>query len=673
MTAVAEHDAGVRGRGARGRLDAAFPFVPAFTLIAVWVWWVPHDGGYFPRSWYPAGLLAAGLLLCLAVARPRASFARSPAMLPLALLAAWTAWNAISLLWSPAPGAGREATNELLTVVVMGAVMAATPWTGRSVLAALGVWAAGIAVLGAVDLTTFALEARPEDRLLEGRYLGPTGYANATAAVGAMAFWPLLALSARPATPAPLRVAALPAAVVVLLWALLPQSRGTMLAGAAVLPLFLALSPNRVRSATRLIVVGGALLLCVPGLFEVYTAAREQRPVGGIVDSAVTRVAAAAVLALLAALALLAIERVVRPSSRAVAAGRRAARVAAVVALVVGIAALAATEGRIRESLSDRWETFSSDASVENTQTGPRVGQVVADKRYDYWTVSVDAFRERPLAGVGSAGFEPRYTAEKRYEKHSRYAHDIWLRSLSETGVIGLALLVGMLIAGLAGLVRGRIRGPAEAHAAIAATAALSTAFFLQCSLDWLEELPGLLAPAVGLPLAALRASAGDRERAPRRRGTAPAIALALVAVVAFVPPYLAVRHIERGDDLRASAPPAAVAAYERAAGADPLSLVPHLRIGFLGVQTGDPALARRGFRDALDVQETWVAHFELGLLDAQAGRFGPAAARLRRAAELNASDPLVTDALAAVEDGERLDPREVNAQVLSQQVLAVP
>jgi hypothetical protein len=669
MTAVAETHAGRRGAA---RLGAALPFVPAAAVAAVWLLWSARDGGYFPTAWYPAGLLAAGLLLVLALARPPGSFARSPATLALALLAAWTAWNAISLIWSDGPGAGREETNKLLTVVMMGAVMAATPWRPRSATVLLGLWAAVIAAVAVIDLTAFALDDRPQDWLLESRYLGPMGYANGTAALGAMAFWPLLALSARPATPEPLRVLALPAAVATILWALLPQSRATMLAGVIVVALFVALSPHRGRVLSRLAIVGGALLLCVPALFDVYTASREGRPLGGVVDDAAIRVAVATVLALAASFALVGIEDRVRPSARAVARLRRAALVTGVVAVLAGGAVAAASSSRIADSLENRWETFASDASVENTQTGARLGQVTADKRYDYWTVALDAFRDRPVAGVGAGGFEVRYTRDKDYPKHSRYTHDIWLRALSETGVVGLALLAGALLAALAALVRARLRGPSDAYAAIAAAATLSTAFFLQCGLDWLEEVPALLAPAVGLPLAVLRATvAGDA--VPRLRRAAPAILLAVVAIAALVPPYVAVRQLERGDELRASDPRAALAAYDRAASADPLQLTPHLRSGFVGLRLGDAALARRGFEQALDVQQNWVSHFELGLLDAQAGRFGPAEARLERAAALNRNDPLVTDALAAVRERERLDPLEVNRQVLEDPVLAAP
>ena len=659
MTAVAR---------APGRIATAAPLVPAAVVGAIWVTWAVRDGGYFASAWYPAGLLCAGLLLTLAVARPRGSFAPSPATLALALLAAWTAWNAVSLLWTEAPGAGREETNKLLTVVVMGAVIAATPWRPRSAFALLGAWAAAIAVIAGVDLASFALSSHPETWVLEGRYLGPTGYPNGSAALGALAFWPLLALSARPATPAALRVAALPAAVVALMWGLLPQSRATMLAAAAAALLFVALSPHRWRILARLAIVGGALLLCVPSLFDVYTTARELRPIGGAVDEAVFRVAVAAVLALCASYALVGIEGRMIPSARTLARARRAAIAACVLVVLGGVVAAAASYERISNSLENRLDTFASDAAVENTQTGARLGQVTADKRYDYWTIAWRAFRDQPVAGIGAAGFEPLYTREKAYPKHSRYVHLIWLRALTETGVIGLALLVGSLLASLIGLVR--VRG--DLRAAASAAAAVSVAFFLQCGLDWLEEVPALLAPAVCLPFAVLRASR-DCDGRPSALRAAPAAALAVIALVALTPPYLAVRQLARGDDVRASDPRAALAAYDRAASADPLSLTPHLRSGFVGIQLDDEPLARRAFQAALDVQDNWVSHFELGLLDLQAGRFDAARDRLTRAGQLNRNDPMITDALTAARERERLDAAEFNRRILTDPVLAAP
>jgi tetratricopeptide (TPR) repeat protein len=244
--------------------------------------------------------------------------------------------------------------------------------------------------------------------------------------------------------------------------------------------------------------------------------------------------------------------------------------------------------------------------------------------------------------------------------------HLIWLRALAETGVVGLVLLAGAVLATLVALVRVRRRAP------VAAAAALSVAFFLQCGLDWLEEVPALFAPAVCLPLAVLRASR-DCDGRPSWRRTAPAIVLAVVALAALAPSYLAVRHLARGDDLRATDPQAALAAYDRAASADPLALTPHLRRGFLALQLGDEELARRSFEDALDVQDNWVSHLELGLLASQAGDRETALAELERAAELNVGDRIVGDALISVRGGDVLNPVEWNRKVLEEPLLGTP
>ena len=156
---------------------------------------------------------------------------------------------------------------------------------------------------------------------------------------------------------------------------------------------------------------------------------------------------------------------------------------------------------------------------------------MTADKRYDYWTIAWRAFRDQPVAGIGAAGFEPRTRARRRIPSTRATCTTVWLRALTETGVIGLALLAGSLLASLIGLVR--VRG--ELRAAAAAAAAVSVAFFLQCGLDWLEEVPALLAPAVCLPFAVLRASR-DCDGRPSALRAAPAAALAVIALVALTP-----------------------------------------------------------------------------------------------------------------------------------------
>jgi tetratricopeptide (TPR) repeat protein len=182
--------------------------------------------------------------------------------------------------------------------------------------------------------------------------------------------------------------------------------------------------------------------------------------------------------------------------------------------------------------------------------------------------------------------------------------------------------------------------------------------------------VPALLAPAVCLPLAVMRARSRGR---PLRAGPGAAAALAVVGIGAMVMPYLSALYVERGDNLLAADPRAAIVEYDRAASVNPVAVEPHLSSGFAALRLRDAALARGSFKATLDVREDWVARFELGLLDAQAGRRRPALAQLERAAQLNRNDDVVTDAIAAVRKGKRLDPLEVNRSVLSQPVLAAP
>jgi hypothetical protein len=420
---------------------------------------------------------------------------------------------------------------------------------------------------------------------------------------------------------------------------------------------------------TRLLVTAGALLICVGPLFDVYSAAVEKRPLDSVVETAGTRTGIAVVVALVASLLLVVAERGVRPSERTERWTRRVGVAATIVIVLAAAGVAVARQSHIRSGLSDRWDTFSSFADVVNTNTGSRIGQVIPDKRYDYWKVAVNEFRDAPLVGSGVGSFQITYSANKRYPKDTRYVHNLWLRALSDTGIVGTLLLVGALLTGFVTLIRGRLRGDPAAYPAIAATATLATAFFMQCTLDWLEEVPALLAPAVCLPLAAMRAAAPARK--PRLPWAIPAV-VAVVALVVMIPPYLAERDFDRGNDLRLTDPQEALKAYDRAAGLNPLAVDPLLNSGFVGLQLHDATLAREEFERALDRRDDWTAHFELGLLNSQERKRRAARAELQRANELNRNDPIVLGALKDVEDGKRLDPLEVNRRALTTPVAGV-
>ena len=98
----------------------------------------------------------------------------------------------------------------------------------------------------------------------------------------------------------------------------------------------------------------------------------------------------------------------------------------------------------------------------------------------------------------------------------------------------------------------------------------------------------------------------------------------------------------------------------DRAAALNPLSIEPRIAEGTIAISRGDDERARAAFTRALKVEENWYPHFELALLDASAGRFAPARREIARAAALDASDPVVTEAREAILKGKRISPSSV-------------
>ena len=227
--------------------------------------------------------------------------------------------------------------------------------------------------------------------------------------------------------------------------------------------------------------------------------------------------------------------------------------------VVVGGAIALINAGSIYDSASDRWETFKSDKETPNI-TGPRFSASYSEQRYDYWRVAVEAFRDRPVLGLGAGNYGRHYDAERRFSKASRYTHDIWLRTLSEGGLVGILLLLGFLAVAFGGLLSVRRRGRGDAAVLAVAAVAVSTYFFIHASFDWLEEFPALAVPAFAFPLVALVAAAAAPGYVPsrgmgrgRRAGLVVAASLAGIAVAALAIQYLALRYFERAGRLGAS------------------------------------------------------------------------------------------------------------------------
>jgi hypothetical protein len=657
-------------------LAQAVPFAPAAPVVLAWVLWAHFDGGYFTRTWYPSALAAVALLIMAAVAGRRAMPDARLARLALLLLAAFVAWAYLGLLWSDSAGDGLQAANKLLLYLVVAWLLSLLPWTPRAAFVMLGAWVAGAVGVAAWSL----IDAQGTNELsrffVKDRYVDTLGYSNAVSALGAIAFWPAVVLAYRRSTPAWLRPLFLAAAVFLLEFSLLPQSRGSLIGLIVTLPVFVLLAPERLRLIPAGLVIAGTTALAVGPIYHVYDVATavifgdSKEAVGPVLDDAIARIWLTTLIAGAGGVVLVLLDRAVRPSVRVVTGTRRAVAAVLVAAAVLGAGAGIANAGAIGDGLSERWNTFKSGRDTV-PRPGVRLAGVYADQRYDYWKIGLQAFREQPLAGLGTGSYERYYTAERSLEKPSRYAHDLWLRVLSENGIVGFGLLIGFLGVALGAGGWQRRRWGGDAAAVMAAAVAASFYFFAHSSFDWIDEFPALASPAFALPLVALVAGSPGAATAPLTRSTAVRVAAAAAAfvalagvAVALVPAYLSTRYDERAAGVWTAAPEAAFQDLERAADLAPLSPRPYLRAGTLALELRRYRLARELFERSIEREDNWYARFELALIASRQRQRRLAWREIRIAHTLNREDRFVSDALRSIRRGERLDPGTFNREI---------
>ncbi len=104
-------------------------------------------------------------------------------------------------------------------------------------------------------------------------------------------------------------------------------------------------------------------------------------------------------------------------------------------------------------------------------------------------------FRTAPWTGIGPGRLDLHYVDHTGAPVRAVFTHDEYLQTAAETGLVGLSLTVGALVAMAVGGLRARTLGGAAAAAAVAAFAAHSAFDFL-----WhIPLLPLLLAAATAL------------------------------------------------------------------------------------------------------------------------------------------------------------------------------
>ncbi|HEY6836978.1 MAG TPA: O-antigen ligase family protein [Gaiellaceae bacterium] len=564
------------------------------------------NGSTASADWLPYAFLAA-LLLAVVLVAGTAVRPRPLELWALGALVGLAGWEAVSISWSAVPDLARdEALLTLFYAIAFLVPLVTLRAAGDRLFAAAAVaGASGLLAVGVGLVLRFGSDQG--DHFYSGRLSFPISYPNAQAAVFLIGFWPAVVLAAQRGQALLARSLALAAATAIAAGWLTAQSKGGAVAVAASAALVFAFSPLRLRLLPPTLLAGGLTLIAYRPLtapFRTLSASDVRSAGSAILILAVV----GGVVGLVYALA----DRRLELDSREVRSAGFG--VLALFALAV-VGGLVLFFGRVYHAgwFGDQWRSFKNAPSASASSHL----LVLGSYRYDIWRVAFHEFEHHPLAGIGSRGFGPAYLEKRRSPDTPARAHSFELDALSELGIVGFGLLAAAIVLPSIPIVsRMRARDPA-------ATAAFAGGAYwiVHASADWIWTVP-----ACGLPfwlLVGAGASGGERRPLAARAAVPAAVVVTVLALVAFVPPWLSARLTDRGE-------------YRWAKRLDPLSVDPY-------VSQGSVAALEAAVRKQPRVVE-W--RFDLGQAYRRAGQLRLARAQLEHARRLDPGDPRIQEAL---------------------------
>ena len=630
-----------------GRHLAAYLWAP---VLAAGVFWLAYDEGTYgltSRNSVAVVVLWAIVLASAARFWPASRIPRS-ALVSGSLLGAFALWTGLSALWAASP---EKAFNEfdrvfLFLAVFTLAVVAAPRGSARRWLAGLALGLTAVAVIALVSRlfphsfgdTTQLAQVFPT---ASKRLSFPVDYWNGLATLVAFAIPCLLYFAAESrAVVRGLAVAPLPALTATLY---LTSSRGGWVAAAIAIVVLMALTSRRWATAGALLIGGAASAGSVAVLLS-----RDE-----LVDSPLTSSvaesqgrSAALLIAGLCAVAGVAYALLASVVPAPPRASRAAATAfAAVLALVFVAAVFAAHPVR-------RYEHFKE---IPPELTGASVQEHLfstsGNGRWQWWTSAVDEWQTRPIEGRGAGSYEAWWAEHASIPAFVRDAHSLYLETLGELGLVGLALLLAFFVSCLVAGAR-RLAGRTEGErAAVAALLALVGAFLFEAGIDWMWELTvvsvvailalGLLTgPATEPEFSGLQAVEARRGR-PVFRIALAAIAFGLIAAEAI--PLLANMEVRKSQDsVNSGNLVEALDQAESAKGIQPWAASPYLQLALVQELGGRTDEALVSIETVLEHdQSDWRLWLVAARIQTKAGEIADARQSLAKARELNPKSQL--------------------------------
>ncbi len=536
--------------------------------------------------------LTFALVVVSRITLARAPFAGwSPALvLASGALAAFAVWILVSAFWSDAPG---RAITEFDRALLYGLVLTLT----GSVAVRIGdlamllrLTAAAFTVIAVAGLIT---RLAPATFPVAGGYLPervafPLTYWNAMGIACALGVVLLLHLTASGQEPRWVRVLAAAALTPVAVTLYFTFSRGAIWALPVGLGLYVLLAQPR-GLATALPAAGLPALVAVKIAYGADILAQVNYTSAAAAPQA-RRVGLVLVACALAAAALRAAALGLDRRLEAVRAPRhaRAGFVGGVLVVVLAGGLVAGAPHRLSHAI----DTFRQGAYLKSSDLRSRLTSAVDNGRVDNWRVALDGYRESPLHGTGAGTYAltwQRFRPAPPVQIND--GHSLYLETLSELGIPGLALVLLVLGTLLAGGLR-RLGGR-ERHA-YGAFVAAGTMLALHAGVDWDWEMPALfvwLFAAGGVALAARAGRIGEIGRLPR------VVAGLAVLVLAITPWLMATSQLDLNRaraDFATGDCPGAISGALGAADRFGVRPEPWAILGYCDGRAGQYALARR-------------------------------------------------------------------------------
>jgi O-antigen ligase len=458
-----------------------------------------NDGGYFPTAWNVGALALLWLAFVVLLARRDVVLGRLDAAV-LAALAGLSVWTGLSAAWSIAPPASLLDGQRTL-LYFAGATALLLLFSRRDARAAAIAVTVSATIVCAYSLLDRLVAVNP---LPYYRLGGPLGYWNALGVLAAAGACLAVALIAHERNRA-VRAAA-GCAVPSLVGALyLTFSRGSWVALVLGLGVMAAIDPRRRELAGAAVAVAlpSAVVIGCGALSDALTTPTAPQ---AAVEADAHRYAIAIVLASAGAAGL----AVLAPRLGARLPGFSFRRSAAA-AILCGVVAAVIVAGGPRSLVGGAARAFDAPPPDSTAGLNMRVVSLSGSVRGQLWKVAASSFGDRPLAGNGAGTYSRLWLMKRKKIVTMLDAHSLYLETLAELGVAGLALLLALLAVPFVAarrVLRARY---------VPALVGTYTALLVHAAIDWDWEMPVVIFAALVCGTAIV-ASARGSPRPLRRR-----------------------------------------------------------------------------------------------------------------------------------------------------------